>query len=175
MKKNHLDTLYAVGTNIVNLGELSFWGRLLYKKRLDSIKNLSELSIGAVADIGHAKLPSQIIDIIMKDLNIKYISENDQCKLYCYWKKQLDLITKQFSDLERVQIPSQYKNEYSRATATIKVMPEVLLIDQISKRMGILWDQASKLKWSEVLLMQRIDRQNALFEYYVMEKNKARK
>lgn len=172
-----LDILYGIGINITSIEERysESTTSLLEKQRMpiDKIESLTDLSIGAVLDIGRAKLPSEIIDIIKNDLNLYKISEGDLCKFYVNkWKNSLEDIMKQFSNMNSINIPSKYTALWKQACDRVPIAPEITMIDQIARRMHCSWEEASRIKWSEAVLMQMIDQRQSLFEHLVNEQSK---
>lgn len=169
MKIKHLDTL----DGIISINkQLSWIFNLFYNK--DEVIGLNKLSIGALLDCGKSTLPSEQIDIIKKDLKL-HILESDACILYQSWTKKIIEISKLFEQLERsVIIPTDYAGQWQQASSKVQIPVEVSLIDQIARRMNITWDEASKLSWSEVYLMQKIDKRQAYFDYLVSQQVKSK-
>lgn len=170
MKIKHLDTLYG----IISINkQLSWIFNLFYNK--DEIINLDKLSIGALMDCGKSTLPSEQIDIIKKDLNLRFTTQNDLCILYYKWKDRLNDIAKTFEQLERsVIIPTDYGSQWQQASSKVQIPVEISLIDQIARRMNITWNEASKLSWVEVYLMLKIDKREAYFQYLIQQTVKSK-
>lgn len=142
-----------------------------YHRLIARYTKLDNLTVGAYLDIIDSKKPSDIISIIMKDLGIPILllPEHALCYLYInHWKRQIENYTQAFISLSKAAImPSKFQAEWNEAINRIYVPSEIVLIDSLSKRMNISWEQSLKLKTSQVILMQRIDKQDQYFQYLI--------
>lgn len=177
MRVNQIDILNNfISFNVnENFDNFSLLFKLMHKKdEIDKIKNLENLSIDALLEIGNSYSISNTITIIKNDLNLKYITENDLCDLYIhFWNRKLLSIQKLFNDIDKsVIMTNQYGNEWSRACQTVVIPFEISVINSLAVKMNKTYDEISKLKWIECYFRIKCDKRNEFFEYLCSEKNK---
>lgn len=177
MKLRQLDilnnfTLFNIDENFDNFS-------IIFKfthndNEIRKIKNLENLSIGALLEIGNSYSISNTITIIKNDLNLKCITENDLCNLYLhYWNKKLLSIQQMFGDIDKgVIMTNQFGNEWNRACQTVVIPFEITTINSLAIKMNKTYDEISKLKWIECYFRIKCDKRNEYFEYLCNEKNK---
>lgn len=174
---NSLDSLYECldvkingkisSYRINNLERLKRWvGRLIKKiKSLfvqDIEANLSNLSIGGVFRATKSSKPSEVINIILEELNLPFPSNKDIPLLFFQWNSELNEIGELFKQTEIKD--SEGNSAYSKASKEVDIPSFPIIIDQISQRLHISWEEASNIKWSEVYLMMMIDKKNYIFQ-----------
>lgn len=173
MKLKELDAISRIGIEYNN-DKLSKLFKFFYNENV--IKNLTHLSIGAMLDTTQCYKASDVVDIICKDLKLRFLTENDKCVLYRYWNKRITEISKTFESIDKLVIIAQnYGAEWSQAANKIQIPPEICLVDTIAKRQNITWNEACKLEWTQVYLMLKIDKREGYFNYLVANKQKQNK
>lgn len=142
-----------------------------YHRLITRYTKLDNLTVGAYLDIVDSNKPSDIISIIKKDLGIPtlLLPEHALCYLYInHWKRQIESYTQAFINTSRlVIIPNKYQVEWGEVISKIQIPSEISLVDHLAKRMNISWDEAIKIKVSQVILMQRLDLQEQYFQYLI--------
>lgn len=173
MKIKHLDALFSnnIGFNIEQ-AKPSFLFRWVYGDSIDDILSLEKLSIGTLLDINEKTKPSDLVNMISKDLALHLYFENDIVYLYQKWSERIKEILQLFSQYNNINIPSSFENEWNRACSMIKIDPDLCLIDSISQRFHLTYDQAVKIPWVQVLVANNIDLRKAVFESMCSEKLK---
>lgn len=173
MKIEHLDTLFeqGIGFNIES-AQPSFLFRWTYKDNIDDILTLEKLSIGTLLDINEKTKPSDLVHMISEDLKLHLYFESDKIYLYLKWSERIKEILQLFSQYNNINIPSSFENEWNKACAMVKVSPDLCLIDSIAQRFNLTYDQATKIPWTHVLVINNIDLRRAVFESMCSEKLK---
>ena len=166
MNKNNLNTLVSAGISYkAEMSDFSFIFRFLNRKSLEKLESLENMSLEALLDVTHASEPSEINDIIIKDLGLKVFMTSDYVKVYFIVIKQLENFQKLFSAIAREHpIISKYDGLYNRVASSFDISPDVALLDSIAKRMSISWDQAKRIPAIQAYLMMLIDRRDACFQ-----------
>lgn len=172
MNIKQLQVLLESGFTIRAEKKFSFWFNLFYKDMSDTIIQLNDLSIGALLEITDKSNLIDIFLIIVHDLKLDTwkMTDNDECTLILYWMDRLDIMMKAFSATDNITIPSDFSSQWSQTDQTIPIPPTIALLDQIARRMGLTYEQASNLRWSEVMWMARIDKKEAYFNYLCSKK-----
>lgn len=174
-----LDELYSLGlisaemTGKVSSYKINNWKRFLgfiekIWKKIKSLfvqnigPNLEDLSIGGLFKAAECKKPSEVINTIISELGLPFPKDEDLPRLFFQWDSEIKKISELFKQTEIND--SEGNSSYAKASNEVKVPPFATLIDQVAKRMGVTWQEASTFKWSEVYLALLIDKKNYLFQ-----------
>lgn len=172
MNIKQLQVLLESGFTIRAEKKFSFWFNLFYKNKTDTIIQLNDLSIGALLEITDKSNLIDIFQIIVHDLKLDTwkMTDNDRCTLALLWTDRLDIMMKAFSAADNITIPSDFSSQWFQTDQVIPIPPTIALLDQIARRVGLTYEQASELRWSEVMWMVRIDKKEAYFNYLCSKK-----
>lgn len=173
MKIKHLDALFESGIGFnIEQAKPSFLFRWSYGDSIDDILSLEKLSIGTLLDINEKTKPSKLVHMISEDLGLRLYFENDIVYLYQKWSERIKEILQLFSQYNNISIPSSFENEWNKACSMVKIDPDLCLIDSISQRFSLTYDQAVKIPWPHVLVANNIDLRKSIFESMCSEKLK---
>ncbi len=172
MNIKQLQVLLESGVVIKAEKRFSFWFNFFYKDKTDAIVQLNDLSIGALLEITDKNNLIDIFQIIVHDLKIDTwkMFDSDKCILILHWMDRLDNMMRAFSATDNIIIPSDFSSQWSQTDQIIPTPPTIALLDQIARRMHLTYEQASNLRWSEVMWMARIDKKEAYFNYLCSKK-----
>lgn len=173
MRIKHLDNLVLNDIDF-SIGHVqpSFMFKWAYRDDMDNILSLEKLSIGTLLDINEKTVPSELVSMISKDLNIHPYFENDKIYLYQKWTERIKEILQLFSQYNNISVPSSFENEWNNVCSMIRINPDLCLIDSIAQRFNLTYDQAVKIPWTHVLTANNIDLRKAVFESVCSEKLK---
>lgn len=167
MRIEEFESLKRIGFNRPKpqKNDFSLIFKLRYGKRFEEIKSLSNLTIGTLLEIPKTKTFREMFDLIKNDLELCFITKNDETLLIEIWIERVDTIQRLFSDIQKKYISnSKYGSIWNKIENLFNVPYEISLIDNISKRDGISWNETQKLKWSEVYFKLLIDKQMQSFQ-----------
>lgn len=171
MKIEHLDTLFEQGIGFnIEPAQPSFLFRWAYGDSIDDILSLEKLSIETLLDINEKTKPSDLVHMISEDLGLKLYFESDKVYLYLKWSERIKEILQLFTQYNNINIPSSFENEWNKACSMIKIDPDLCLIDSISQRFHLTYDQAAKIPWTNILIANNIDLRKSIFESMCSEK-----
>lgn len=173
MKIKHLDALFESGIGFnIETAQPSFLFRWVYGDSIDDILSLEKLSIVTLLDINEKTKPSDLVRMISDDLGLHLYFENDKVYLYQKWSERIKEILQLFSQYNNINIPSSFENEWNKACSMVKIDPDLCLIDSISQRFHLTYEQATKIPWPHVLISNNIDLRRSVFESMCSDKLK---